>query len=104
MKKLLVLAALLAAPLAAHAEPAKVLRFEVSTAGLDLRNPADAAVMIRRIEAAVRPACTSPTPLHPTTTACLRTLTRDAVKNLRIPELSVAFEHRSAPVAPVARG
>jgi UrcA family protein len=95
MKKLLILAALLTAPVAAHAEPAQ--RLMISSAGLDLSKPADAAAMIRRIEAAARPMCMAPGFANRRSTAgCIHDVTRDAVRNLRIPELNTAFEQRSA--------
>lgn len=105
MKNLLILAALVAAPLAAHAEPAQAPRAQVSMAGLDLRNPADAAVMIQRIEAAVRPICVAPGVANRRSTAgCIREVTREAVKSLRVPELNLAFEQRSAPTSPATQG
>jgi UrcA family protein len=104
MKSLLILAALVvAAPLAAHAETGRTPRALVSMAGLDLRNPADAALMIQRIEAAVRPICVAPGVAHRRTTAgCIQDLTRKTVKDLRVPELTLALEHRSASAKPVA--
>lgn len=100
MKNLLILAALAAAPMAAHAEPAPPQQVHISSQGLDLTNPADAAVMVRRIESAVRTMCVAPGFAAGRTTAgCVRDVTRDAVRNLRIPELSTAFQRRSVPVA-----
>lgn len=105
MKTILLLAALVAAPLAAHAETAQPQRTQVSMAGLDLRNPADAAIMIQRIEAAVRPICVAPgVANHRTTAGCIREVTREAVKSLRIRELNLAFEQRSKPKSPAAQG
>lgn len=99
MKKLLILAAVLAAPLAAHAETAAP-QIHVSSAGLDLSNPTDAAVMIARIEAAVRPICMAPGFSNRRSTAgCIKDITRDAVRNLRIPELNVALERRSSTIS-----
>lgn len=102
MKKMLILAALIAAPLAlplaAQAETAKVPPIQISTAGLDLRNPEDAAALIQRIEAAVRPICVAPGVAMRTTTAgCVRKATARTVKDLRIPELTQAFKQRSQP-------
>lgn len=105
MKKLLVLAALVAAPLAAHADPASPRQVHISSQGLDLTTPADAAVMIRRIESAVRVICVAPGYAAGRSTAgCVRDLTRQTVRNLRVPELNLALEHRSAPATPAARG
>ena len=109
MKKLLLLAALVAAPLAApvaaHADPAKALKLQISTAGLDLRNPEDAVALLGRIEAAVRPVCVAPGFANGRSTAgCIRDMTRDAVRNLRIPELTFALQRRSSPSNPVAQG
>ena len=73
--------------------------------GLDLNNPADAAVMIRRIESAVRVICVAPGYAAGRSTAgCIRDVTRETVKGMRIPELTLAFEQRSTPPAPVAQG
>lgn len=105
MKRLLILAALVAAPLSAQAETPRIKQIEISAAGLDLTNPADAAKMILRIEAAVRPACVAPGFASGRSTArCIREVTADAIKNLQIPALHVAFQRRSAPGATVAQG
>lgn len=105
MKKLLVLATLaaaLATPFAAQAETPKGQRIYISLAGADLSNPAAADAAIRRIEAAVRPMCTEPGVSNGRTVAgCVREVTRDALKNLRIQELETAFQRGSAPTAPV---
>lgn len=101
MKKLLILAALIAAPAftsVAHAEPAKPLEIKVSAIGLDLSNPADAAVMIARLETAVRPNCVAPGfATRRSTSACIRDVVRDAVKGMQIPQLTAALETRFAP-------
>lgn len=103
MKKLLVLAALLAAPLA-HAEPARPLEIKISAAGLDLTNPADAADMIRRMEAAVRPLCVAPGfAIKQSSAGCMRDLMRTAVAKMKIPALTVALERRSAPAITLAQ-
>ncbi len=105
MKRLLILAALVAAPLSAQAETPRTTRIEVSSVGLDLTNPTDAAAMILRIEAAVRPACVAPGFASGRTTArCIREVTADAIKKLQIPELHTAFQRRSAPGGTVAQG
>lgn len=105
MKNLLVLAALLAAPLAAHAEPAAPVQIRISSVGLDLSNPADAAAMIGRIEAAVRPACVTPGVSGARTTAgCVREITGDAIRRLGLPQLELAFNHRARPGNPVVLG
>ena len=97
MKKLLILAALVATPLAAHADPARAQQVHISSEGLDLRNPADAAAMVRRIESAVRTMCVAPGFAAGRSTAgCIRDLTRDAVRNIRIPEVSTALQQRSS--------
>lgn len=105
MKTFVILAALIAAPLAAHAAPADTQPIQVSTAGLDLSNPADAAIMIQRIEAAVRPGCLAPNlNHHHTTGACIRKVTRKAVKTLRIPELNSALRRHFSPTGQRAQG
>jgi UrcA family protein len=109
MKNLLVLAALfaapLAAPLAASAETAQPQQIQISSAGLDLANPADAAAMIGRIEAAVRPMCVAPGFANGRTTAgCVRETTKAAIKSLRIPQLDFALNNRSVRGNPVALG
>lgn len=100
MKTLLILAALVAAPLAAHAETNKSPQVAISSQGLNLRNPADAATMIRRIESAVRTMCAAPGFASGRSTAgCVRDLTKDAVRNIRIPEVTTAFKRSPAPAA-----
>jgi UrcA family protein len=100
VKKLLILAALIAAPVPAFADPAQTTKIQISSAGLDLADPADAAAMIRRIEAAVRPMCVAPGFANGRSTAgCVNEATRKAVKNLRVPELDTALARRSTPVS-----
>ena len=97
MKKLLILAALVAAPLAAHADPARTQQVHISSQGLDLRNPADAAAMVRRIESGVRTLCVAPGFASGRSTAgCIRETPRETIRNLRIPEVSTAFERLRA--------
>lgn len=107
MKTLVVLAALIAAPAlvsVAHAEPAKPLEIKVSTIGLDLSNPADAAVMIARLEVAVRPSCAAPGyNARRSTAGCMRDAMRQAVSRMQIPQLTAALENRSAPVITLAQ-
>lgn len=99
MKKLLILAALIAAPLAAQAETATPQPIQISMDGLDLSNPQDAAVLIQRIETAVRPICIAPgVAMRTTTTGCIRKVTRQTIENLGVPEVSLAFKQgRKAP-------
>ena len=105
MRNFIILAGLLAMPLTAHADPRVNQRIEVSFSGLELAKPADAAAMVSRIEAAVRPICIAPGFANGRTTAgCVRDLTRDAVKNLRIPQLTLAFENRAMPASRAANG
>jgi len=105
MKKLLILAALIIAPLPAFAEAPQGQQVHISSAGLDLGNPQDAAAMIRRIEAAVRPMCVAPGFAAGRSTAgCIRDVTKDAVRSLRIPELTTALEQRSAPAGAAGQG
>lgn len=101
MKKLLILAALIAAPIA-HAEPAAPAGIKVSAAGLDLNNPADARMMIERLEAAVRPNCVAPGfAIRRAPAGCIRDALRDTVIKARIPQLTAALENRSPEAPPV---
>lgn len=103
MKSLLVLAALIIAPLA-NAEPAKLREIKISSVGLDLSNPADAAIMIGRMEAAVRPMCVAPrAAVKRSTSGCIRDVIRDAVAKMKITALTVAFEGRPVPVITLAQ-
>lgn len=100
MKTLLILAALIAAPIA-HADPAAPAGIKVSAAGLDLNNPADARLMIERLEAAVRPGCVAPGfAIRRAPAGCIRDALRDTVMKSNIPQLTAALESRS-PVAPI---
>jgi len=96
MKVILAVAVLVAAPIA-YAEPAKLRDVQVSSAGLDLHDPEDAAVMIHRIEAVVRPMCVAPGyAIRKTVAACIRDVMRKTVNLTNIPALALALESRAA--------
>lgn len=106
MKKFFALAALIAAfaPIAspvASAGPAKPLEIKISAVDLDLNHPADAAVMIARLEAAIRPICVAPGfATRRPTAACIRDAVREAVAKTKIQQLMTAFNAPAAPAAP----
>jgi UrcA family protein len=109
MKKTLILAALvaasLAAPLAAQAKTPQLQQISVSAEGLDLNNPADAAILVQRIEAAARPVCVVPDAAEPTTTrGCIRKLTRLTVKSMKVPTVTLAYEQTAKSGRRTARG
>lgn len=107
MKKFLVLATLIAAlaPVAlAPAAQAKTPRSQaivVSTADLDVSQPADAAILISRIEGALRPFCVVNTS-YDTVSLCMRDQTHKTVRQLGIPEVKLALEQRPAPATALA--
>lgn len=108
MKKFIAIATLIAAlaPVAlAPAAQAKTPRSQsivVSTADLDVRQPTDAAILVTRIESALRPFCVV-NRSYDTVSLCMHDQTHKTVRQLGIPEVKLALEQRSAPAVMLAQ-
>ncbi len=108
MKKFLALATLIAAlaPVAlapaAQAKTPRAQQIVLSTADLDVSQPADAAILITRIESALRPFCVENTS-YDTVSLCMRDQTHKTVRKLGIPAVKLALEQRMAPAVMLAQ-